>query len=444
MFALSPATILRPEPQGALLFQQETAETALLDLDGLQALYRLCAHAPRREMPLTFAGYLLDKGFVVHGPPDGSAERVVECLEAARTMTAPPRSLAAPETIHFSVTGCCDQACVGCFYSARPGSDVSAEHAPWELFQQVVCQAEKARVFQIALGGGEPLLHPRLVEMVRLAREHRLVPNLTTNGNRLTRDLAMALQEAGLGQVQISLNGATEETNARTRPNFRPAMAAIEVCRQAGLRFGFNFLLTRSSLEELPAVVHLGRCLGAASLNLLRPKPPTTEGDWLARESLDAPTYRRIQRLLSRLTEDHGPKTNDHPTKVTLDASLTFLLTDWPPEHLYRRGVWGCCAARKFVTILQDGAVLPCSHVRWSDIGGGDFMRAWRESAVFARFRAQEETIRGRCAGCAYLELCKGCRAVVLAFGGDFADSDPHCPRGPDGRKGVSTGVLRR
>ena len=56
-------------------------------------------------------------------------------------------------------------------------------------------------------------------------------------------------------------------------------------------------------------------------------------------------------------------------------------------------------------------------------------MRAWWESKVFARFRAQEEEMRGRCRACPYLELCKGCRAVVMAFGGDFADSDPHCPR---------------
>ncbi len=457
MFSLSHATILRPEPQGALLFQQETAETALLDLEGLRALYRLCAPGLRREMPLSFAGYLLDKGFIVHGPPDGSPECIEECLETARTTTAPPRSLAAPETIHFSVTGRCDQACAGCFYSARPGSDVSAEHASWELFERVVYETEKARVFQIALGGGEPLLHPRLVEMVRLAREHRLVSNLTTNGNRLTRDLAVALKEAGLRQVQISLNGATEMSNARTRPNFRRAIAAIEVCRELGLRFGLNFLVTRNSLEELPAVMNLGRRLGAASINLLRPKPPTTEGDWLERESLDAEGYRQLRKILPQLqvsspksqvtarrrealvTRDLRPATGDlrpvtcdlrPETRITLDASLTFLLTDRRPEELYRSGVWGCCAARKFVTILQDGSILPCSHVRWSDASVGDgLMRAWRESQVFARFRTQEETVRGPCADCGYLELCKGCRAVVMAFGGDFADSDPHCPR---------------
>ena len=422
MFTLSPATVLRPEPHGALMFQQETAETALLDLEGLDALYFLLK-GELRDYPVFFVGYLLEKGFIVTGSPDGALLRVEAVRDAAPATAAPPCSLAAPETIHFSVTGRCDQACAGCFYSARPGSDVEARDAPFSLFEKVVAEAGKARVFQMALGGGEPLLHSRIVEMVRLARQHGIVPNLTTNGNRLTRDVAAALKEAGLGQVQISLNGATEDTNRQTRPNFQATMAAIEACRQVGLPWGPNFLVTRSNLAELEAVIRLGQRLGAASVNILRPKPPTTESDWLERESLGAGDHRAIARVLRRLRG----KTGD--TRITVDASLTFLLTDRSPEELYRAGAWGCSAARRFVTITQDGAVLPCSHVRWSDVGEGDFMHAWRESEVFARFRAQEDTMRGPCRACSYLELCKGCRAVVMAFGGDFADSDPHCPK---------------
>jgi pyrroloquinoline quinone biosynthesis protein E len=423
------------------MFQQETAETALLDLQGLEALYYLCSRRSRSEQPIFFVHYLLDRGLIVRGEPDGSRERVAEILDLAPVTKAPPRSLAAPETIHFSVTGRCDQACEGCFYSARPGSQVEPADAPFSLFQQVVAQAGKASVFQMALGGGEPLLHPRIVEMVRLARAHNIVPNVTTNGNLLHRELAMALKEAGLGQVQVSLNGTTEKTNARTRPNFRQTVKALETCREVGLRFGINFLLTRSSLGELPAVVELGRRLGAASVNLLRPKPPTTEGDWLERESLDGAGYRQVARLLSRQVASRKPQASaacdvepatcglEPETRITLDASLTFLLTEHPPEQLYQGGVWGCCAARKFVTVVQDGTVLPCSHVRWSDVGAGDLTRAWWESEVFARFRAQEEVMRGRCRACRYLELCKGCRAVVMALSGDFVDSDPHCPK---------------
>ena len=433
MNTLSPHTVIRPEPGGALLFQQETAETALLDLEGLDALYFLLKGKPR-DYPPFFVAYLRMHHFVVDGAPDGSLERVAAVRDAAPTTTAPPRALAAPETIHFCVTGRCDQACAGCFYSARPGSAVTPTDAPFELFERVVRRAAEARVFQMALGGGEPLLHPRFLEMVRLACQSDIVPNLTTNGNLLTVEMATALKEAGLGQAQISLNGASEETNAATRPNFARALVALEACRAAGLRFGVNFLLTRSSLPDLEAVIRLGQRMGATTVNLLRPKPPTTEDDWLEHESPTAADYQDVQSIIRRF---RAPRPKAQPetrnlksqTRLTLDASLTFLLTDRSAQALYRAGVWGCSAARKFVTVTQDGDVLPCSHVRWSDVGDGDVMHAWRRSAVFARFRTLEEAMRGRCRTCSTLSLCRGCPAVVMAFGGEFGDSDPHCPR---------------
>lgn len=419
---LSPSTVIRPEPNGALLFQQETAETALLDLEGLDALYSLLTHKAH-DYPIFLAGYLRKRGFLIPGAPDGVLAMVEAVRDAAPTTHAPPNSLSVPETVHFSVTGRCDQACAGCFYSARPGSNVAATDAPFHLFERVIQEAGQARVFQIALGGGEPLLHPQLVDMVRLARAHNLVPNLTTNGNRLTRDLAVALKEAGLGQVQISLNGRDEATNVCTRPNFASAMRALETCRDIGIRFGLNFLATRSSLPHLTNVVKLGQSLGAESVNLLRPKPPVTDDNWLIQESPSREDYRALQKTLCGLRGKTGQ------TRITLDASLTFLLTDLPPDRLYRAGVWGCCAARKFVTVLQDGSALPCSHVRQSDVAGGDFLRAWRESGLFARFRSLEETMRGPCRACSHLALCRGCPAVVMAFGGEMGDSDPHCPR---------------
>ena len=431
MPTLSPHVVIRPEPDGALLFQQETAETSLLDLEGLDALYFLLK-GELRDYPPFFVAYLRAHRFVVEGPSDGSLERVAAVRDVAPTTTAPPRALAAPETIHFSVTGRCDQACEGCFYSARPGSAVAATDASFALFERVVRQAAGARVFQMALGGGEPLLHPRLLDMVRLARQSGIVPNLTTNGNLLTVEVAAALKEAGLGQAQISLNGASEETNSATRPNFAAALRAVEACRTAGLRFGFNVLLTRSSLSDLEAIIRLGQRKGAATVNLLRPKPPTTGGDWLERESPTAAGYRQVRRVLQSATRNPSTTLRTSlrsATRLTVDASLTFLLTTRPPWQLYRAGVWGCSAARRFVTVTQDGDVLPCSHVRWSDVGGGDVMHAWRESAILARFRALEDTMRGPCRACDHLSLCRGCPAVVMAFGGEFGDSDPHCPQ---------------
>jgi radical SAM protein with 4Fe4S-binding SPASM domain len=448
MPTLSPHTVIRPDPGGALLFQQQAAETALLDLEGLDALYFLLK-GELRDYPPFFVAYLRTHRFVVEGPSDGCLERVAAVRDAAPTTTAPPRALAVPETIHFSVTGRCDQACAGCFYSARPGSAVTPTDAPFELFERVVRQAAEARVFQMALGGGEPLLHPRILDMVRLARRSNVVPNLTTNGNLLTVEVAAALKETGLGQAQISLNGASEETNRTTRPNFAAALRAVEACRRTGLRFGLNVLLTRSSLPDLEAVIRLGQQMGATTVNLLRPKPPTTDGDWLEQESPTAVDYRKVQAAIKQFQVSGfkgQPETRNlkPETRLTIDASLTFLLASHSPRTLYRAGVWGCSAARKFVTVTQTGDVLPCSHLRWSDVGDGNVMHAWHESAIFARFRALEDLMRGPCRVCGTLSLCRGCPAVVMACGGEFGDSDPHCPRQARQHTGGSASPVAR
>ena len=88
MFTLSPATVLRPEPHGALMFQQETAETALLDMEGLDALYFLLKDE-LRDYPVFFVGYLLEKRFIVRGSPDDTLERLSGSKIALRGLPNP-------------------------------------------------------------------------------------------------------------------------------------------------------------------------------------------------------------------------------------------------------------------------------------------------------------------------------------------------------------------
>ncbi|MFQ6100025.1 MAG: radical SAM protein [Anaerolineae bacterium] len=325
-----------------MLFQQETAETALLDLEGLDALYFLLK-GELRDYPPFFVAYLRAHRFVVEAHPDGSLERVAAVRDAAPTAMAPPRALAAPETIHFSVTGRCDQACAGCLYSARPGSGVAPTDAPFELFERIVRQAAEARVFQMALGGGEPLLHSRPLDMVRLARQSGIVPNLTTNGNLLTVEVAAALKKAGLGQAQISLNGASERTNSATRPNFTGALQAVEACREAGLRFGLNVLLTRSNLPDLEAVIRLGQHKRAATVNLLRPKPPLPGvTGWSASPpppptTEKCPTSCAIQYPVPSIQQQESPYTPPSPSSS-------------PTAHLRHSTVLACGAARRLAS----------------------------------------------------------------------------------------------
>ena len=67
-------------------------------------------------------------------------------------------------------------------------------------------------------------MHPNLIEMVRYTSRKKIIPNLTTNGYLLAaesgQEMLVSLKQAGLGQLQFSLNGSTPEIHGLSRPHF--------------------------------------------------------------------------------------------------------------------------------------------------------------------------------------------------------------------------------
>ncbi len=67
---------------------------------------------------------------------------------------------------------------------------------------------------------GEPLLHPDIGEMVRIAKQEARLPvvSLITNGIRLRGGLAEGFIRDGLDVVEVSLDALTEESYRKVRP----------------------------------------------------------------------------------------------------------------------------------------------------------------------------------------------------------------------------------
>jgi len=420
MLNLNPKAIFRPEARGALAFNPESAETVYLDREGLSFIREILSGSfPGAGFLLSFFLYLRNCGILVEkGRHSRDSIEIIDTLLETRIPHI-DNSLSVPETLHLALTNTCDQTCTGCFYS-RGKADQEIYMAA-ELFQHILDMASRHHVFQFAFGGGEPLLHPRILEFVKRSRDKNIVPNITTNGNRLTPELARDLKEAGLGQIQISLDAADEDLNEKTRPNHAAALKAVAACWDSDLRFGINALVTRENFRKLPSLVDFSEKAGASGINLLRPKPPVLSSGWLERVSLTPEDNLQFHRLLRKVS-----RKNTIP--VTLDQSLSFLAFHRNPEELYRSGVWGCGAGRRFLTIDPSGTIYPCSHFREAIGSNGDFVQAWKNSAVLEKFRGLEHNMNGHCQGCKMLRVCRGCRAMVKELGAGFMDPDPHCP----------------
>jgi len=226
MWTLKPDLVMRPEAKGALLFNPENAETVYLDRNGLSFLRALVKGENQRErVPVSLFLYLRRGGILIQGKKGSKRciNNIDICMDAR--IEEIPHSLSAPETLHIALTDSCDQFCHGCFYSK--GANRSELFLSNALFDKILSSAQRAKVLQFAFGGGEPLYHPDLPEFVKKSSAKNIVPNITTNGNLLTEDLGSELRNSGLGQLQISLNASTPETNARTRPNYNQAVKAM-------------------------------------------------------------------------------------------------------------------------------------------------------------------------------------------------------------------------
>jgi MoaA/NifB/PqqE/SkfB family radical SAM enzyme len=129
-------------------------------------------------------------------------------------------------------------------------------------------------------GWGEPLLHPRLVEIVRLVKgagEGRSpAVGFVTSGTGLDRRYAAELADAGLDFLGLSIAGASPRTHAavRVRSRLEEVTAAAEHVVAArrdgrrGPRLHVVFLMLRDNVAEVPEVPALARRMGADELVL--------------------------------------------------------------------------------------------------------------------------------------------------------------------------------
>lgn len=140
--------------------------------------------------------------------------------------------------LRISVTDRCNLRCVYCMppqgVPKRPHEDILR----YEEIETVVRAAAELGITKVRLTGGEPLVRPGVVDLVRMLARVEGIDDLamTTNGILLSV-YAEELAEAGLQRVNISLDTLRPERFQRiTRcGQLEDALAGMKAAREAGL-----------------------------------------------------------------------------------------------------------------------------------------------------------------------------------------------------------------
>src|SRR5262249_34859014 len=108
-----------------------------------------------------------------------------------------------PILVHIIPNRRCNLSCTYC-----NEFDDFSKPVPWGHMKRRLGALADMGTSIITIGGGEPLMHPDLDEIVRYIRRRGMIAGLITNGFFLNRERIEQLNAAGLEHLQISIDNA--------------------------------------------------------------------------------------------------------------------------------------------------------------------------------------------------------------------------------------------
>lgn len=172
-------------------------------------------------------------------------------------------SLPFPKTMSIEPTNACNLRCVMC--PMTYAQEQARGMMDWDLFTQIADEARRHRVTIWSQVGGEPLLHPRLDDMVRYYKQppsQVKSVSFSTNGMFLTPEWSRRLVDAKLDRLLVCVDGATAEVyeSYRVRGDYERVVANarrfLEVRRSMGAelpRLKVQLIAMNDTREQIQA-----------------------------------------------------------------------------------------------------------------------------------------------------------------------------------------------
>ncbi len=274
----------------------------------------------------------------------------------------------------------------------------------------------RLRVFQVNIGGGEPLLRENLFEILDYCHEKNIVTCVSTNGTLIDNESARKFASMPMLYIQVSLDGATTETNAliRGKGNFERAINGIELLNKYQFQnLSINSVVTRLNYKEIPDLYKLGTFYKAKTrLSRFRPSG-SAKGAWKELQL----TRNQILGLSDYLSK----------YKEVLTGDSFFSITAEDRKNL---GLNMCGAAKMTCSVSPDGRVYPCAFLQETDFYAGNILKTsletiWHSSPVFQMLRDLRVE---SCKSCHRFDICHGgCPAVAFFLKNELNCPDPEC-----------------
>lgn len=329
----------------------------------------------------------------------------------------------------FEVTDACNQNCRFCYnYWKAPGggnageTPVVPEPPSYKRARRTLRRLfRQATVESLSFSGGEPMLMPRLADLLLMTRLHKTRVNVLTNGTLLTPQGVDLFKTLDVGRVQIPILSADPSVhNALTEKEgaWEKAVSALQsVLAWQPNRASAVLILTGENITGLRQTLAFYRELGVKSVLVNR---FNVGGNGLRhRESL---TLSHTQlRQAFREIETFAATSNISFSSGVCTPICVLNPSDYP--HI----AFSFCNTNVMsrpITLSYKGDVRFCNHS--PRIMGNIYERTLEQILNDPATSAYYAALPQACTACPHLSRCQGgCRAASEQVFHDFSQVDP-------------------
>lgn len=328
-----------------------------------------------------------------------SKEEIAEAVEQGKLLS-----------MEIEFNQLCNFRCIYCY--ASEDGDRPNELSPDE-FRSVLQNAKDLGARKIIILGGEPMLYPHLMEMVRFIHERQMDIELFTNGTGMT---PAAAQELYANKVRVVLKMNTleeglQDTLSGRKGAYRQIREAFDNLKTAGYPseecpMGVSSIICQQNIDELPRL-----------------------WEWLRNQNI-LPYFEMITPQGGAQKHnmlDIDPRTAEEFFHHIAEIDRTKFDHHWEPKPPL---VGGECLRHQFSCIVTShGDVMPCVGVTipLGNVRDQKLSEILSDSEIMQDLKDYRGMIKGPCSACHKLDECYGCRGTAYQMTGDYLASDPTC-----------------
>lgn len=327
----------------------------------------------------------------------------------------PIRSLRSPELIHVELTTRCPLRCPQCYCDLTNGNDIDLD-----ILYKFLEEAAMLKVSHIALSGGEPLVYPYLEDVIKKVDSLGMYCGMATSGHGLIYDDLKKLQEAGLKEIFVSINGSTKEIHHKSRDGYEEGINLLKLLKETSLKYSVNWVARKDNIKDLPKVVELCKSYSVKDIYILVLKP---DSQYQSKNFLSGEDFLNLAEYISTY--------DDSDCSINVEACYSYLHAYLNKDN--QKNI-GCNAGRRMMAIDVEGNMMPCRHMFYPERYNG-IKEYWLHSEILKKLRTTEENINDPCKSCEFIIYCRSCRASCEKLYGDFFAGEEQCP--------VKKGMLR-